>query len=1238
MKSESHDPYQLARLLDRRQFLGVSAVGVAGLALPSYATARDRRGLLEPKREARRLRSGAVSHPPNGLGVTSSLSEDHFLIRTAKIDPAKDTVVAYSRLDGHAEALVLQNGVISQAFRDPTSASGWGMREVASGATEMVGAMINNTVTQKLQLHVFYRTSDGQLHHLLEDPPVDGISSGSFTLVGSADWGNAGALQLTTNADQELLAFAVAPSSVLGHPDAKLYYRYVPREYGGRDDVNGLFSGVVTGFAYYGNAGHEASAIVASGSLPGSTMLIYVPPVTLDQGQIAVHRFAVPRAGDVRGTVSPLAGVPFRPPFTVKAVAPPSFSFSVKSIEYVYEAAVFGVPVAVVRSTDDELFTLSAKADATQWFIQKLIVPTGERGSGAPLGRIQPSLQTIGSGHSLAGLFVVIDGTLSVMRQVDQDAVLDYQQPIFYPPISLQGGIAAVSSQTRVSSGDELITVGEDGDLQMLARAQDGGWVTTDIHLPADETAQLSTYRVQLSLTDDWGSPVAGELLKVSSSSPAIVLVDGLGVSLSDVPVMLSTDATGQLTIPILANGLYAPKLTVEGGGLTSPVTVSPSEPVNTYMQGTAPLGYMPVVDGSGLAGANTADGGAVFPEARKSDDVAQQAAAVLASVATAGAHPATGPGVGQRETVALGTSARQLRAISVNGVQLSFDKLFHDAVYGIKTGAAKVKQVLVSWDEDAKQWVSQVTADFAAWADQAINIVIKGLEDAAHALHSVINKLAAVLVEVVKWLEVHILKLLADAVTLADRYDGWLLDLADTITNLLLKSKSGSDQWLERQRDAIHRDLESLKKLLGSRSIESLGDASTLASRRTLGGGDGPAPDQTHSNSHWLLQKVTQDNPAKPPPIDLAQSVRTLLSDLEQNIAEEGKDLKDAFNAFRDALQDFVSNPKNFGQAGIDRLIDAFGAIVDTALTFAKLVIDVLLDLLTVAVALFKQVIATPLNQLPLVGPLLRAAGMTKPLTIGAIVSLLVAFPTVLTYKIAHLSFDAVPFRGASLSTRRGHGHGRHHRHAERPLLAASSIADDLDFTTGGVKVFDGFVSLFPAAFIAAGAEPPAFLRWIEIVCPALIGVLTVPAHAEDLPFASPIKLDDNSDVLNAAFWVSGVLPGVFGAVAYAIGEKDGEEAGQAAAESTLYLTSLDGGLGVIAGVVGALASNIEDPAKGALVAGAAVLDRVAPTLDWGLAHSLVSATEGLSAVLASLIGGVCTIVAGTMAGEGIR
>ncbi len=36
----------------------------------------------------------------------------------------------------------------------------------------------------------------------------------------------------------------------------------------------------------------------------------------------------------------------------------------------------------------------------------------------------------------------------------------------------------------------------------------------------------------------------------------------------------------------------------------------------------------------------------------------------------------------------------------------------------------------------------------------------------------------------------------------------------------------------------------------------------------------------------------------------------------------------------------------------------------------------------------------------------------MTRPLTIGGLVSLLVAFPTVLAYKIAHLSYDAIPFK----------------------------------------------------------------------------------------------------------------------------------------------------------------------------------------------------------------------------------
>ena len=153
-----------------------------------------------------------------------------------------------------------------------------------------------------------------------------------------------------------------------------------------------------------------------------------------------------------------------------------------------------------------------------------------------------------------------------------------------------------------------------------------------------------------------------------------------------------------------------------------------------------------------------------------------------------------------------------------------------------------------------------------------------------------------------------------------------------------------------------------------------------------------------------WLLQKVTQSGvvPTSTPAAD--DALAKLVHDAKSNIDAVGQDFVKATNNFRDTLASLVSNPKDFGTVGIGKLIDALGDVIKAALDAAQGMFDLVLDLVAAAISAFQAILNTPLGDLPVVGELLRAAGMTKGLTIGGLVTLLVAFPTALGYKLAHL------------------------------------------------------------------------------------------------------------------------------------------------------------------------------------------------------------------------------------------
>jgi hypothetical protein len=109
---------------------------------------------------------------------------------------------------------------------------------------------------------------------------------------------------------------------------------------------------------------------------------------------------------------------------------------------------------------------------------------------------------------NLLNLCVVVGQTLSVIRKVNQgDPSKDETTPVSNPATALQTAVAIAASQARPSSGDELIAVGAEGNPQVVTNSKgiDGGSSATEIHLPATEAAEVSTYPVELTLSGGWG-------------------------------------------------------------------------------------------------------------------------------------------------------------------------------------------------------------------------------------------------------------------------------------------------------------------------------------------------------------------------------------------------------------------------------------------------------------------------------------------------------------------------------------------------------------------------------------------------------------------------------------------------------------------------------------------------------------------------------------------------------------
>ena len=79
-----------------------------------------------------------------------------------------------------------------------------------------------------------------------------------------------------------------------------------------------------------------------------------------------------------------------------------------------------------------------------------------------------------------------------------------------------------------------------------------------------------------------------------------------------------------------------------------------------------------------------------------------------------------------------------------------------------------------------------------------------------------------------------------------------------------------------------------------------------------------------------------------------------------------------------------------------------------------------------------------------------------------------------------------------------------------------------------------------------------------------------------------------------------------------------------------------MSGFLGAVFGVIAAVdtSSSLPDAAQPAALA---VLGNTAAALAWGLEEGVVASTDGLSAIFAGVIGGVCTFVGAAMDSFGV-
>ncbi len=1232
--------------LTRRSFLTtLSALAVAGVAGCTFggrvplavAAPLSRDG--DPRNSHLPAAFGGPAYtqaPPYTLTTSTELSEDYFLVQNHRIDPTKDKVFAYTRTSGQVEAMVLQDGIVKQVYRDPAQPGGWSVYALpdAEGVSDMVAGATG--LTRKAPyLTVCYIKANQPDQLVIATAPITPLtgSEPSFT-TSTVPW-NSRALGLRISIVcidalyrfDDTLVWAVVPSSTAFAPDAQVCWQV-----GSRD------GGVLQGFDYsQWENGKPCLTIAAAGPVNSTTpnFLLYLPQV---DATLEIWTKSYTDSGPMERLDK------LRP--AIQPPQPPQAGLIVTTVEYATQQQPRDMPTALVWTRESvggqlegnpQLWVLTYDGNGSrQWVWTNLGLPE-HLPTNLPLpvttGITPRSDKVVGY---LLDVFVRWSDRLSVSRQIQQWNPKDSSAPAFTPMIPLQGDVATMTSQAGATAGNQLILVAGDGTLHTLEKDAAGGWNDATVQLPAAELQQGSSYRVTLTLADAaWNAPVTAHDLTITASGTAVAMIEGPAprtVQLGSTPVTVTTDTTGEVTVALLADGLSAPTLTVTSAGLPKPVTVYPSEPINTYMRGGNTLNYLPAMTADTLTSATTPDGQKVAPGAAEDPSETTRQVSTMKQAAELGAQGTVGGAISSIRGRVDGRNPHHARhgrphhdtrhghpgaGLSTAALGTNIDNWGHDVFHAIKKGATSVKTVTI----DAEHKIVSIAVDATGWVENTVEIVVNTIEDAAHVLHSALNRLAADILHAVKWLEAEVIGVLRSAKILSDKFEQWIGSFSVFAATALASESTTVARWLTKEQQWVTSEMTTLTGRFSGKTTLStmaanpprqvvIGRRPAPGKPRATGRLGAPGDDQQPVHGDWFYRKIKHELLGSGLKIDLSNlpDLKAKLTSFSEKSVANSVGFQNRFVAdfWKGFIDGAVKSPDDVDDILIQPLLQALLAVVNDAFDYAEsIVADAFALLHDIAANIPKLLGGTTLKNLPILGSLMRLVGLGD-VSIGRVANLIFAFPAALVYKIAH-GASAQPFT----STGRPHAG------------SVGDVAGDLQICAASVMGTWAVFDTVSAAFAASGDDGGILFNAIDIAAPLIVTILTTPATKDGEPFFAPPVSGNPADILGFVAWILGAVPAFSTAEALIIAKSySGNEAGaKEMIQMSLWFQTLTG---VLALVFGMVANSQKDTPKGADYAGA-TLNNMPTIAAAGLTDVVIEATVGISVVVTMALTLIC-------------
>jgi len=325
-----------------------------------------------------------------------------------------------------------------------------------------------------------------------------------------------------------------------------------------------------------------------------------------------------------------------------------------------------------------------------------------------------------------------------------------------------------------------------------------------------------------------------------------------------------------------------------------------------------------------------------------------------------------------------------------------------------------KFKRMVSSWEADTEQWVVSLTVDIGNGIDNVMTYVIADVKTAIHAISSFFHALGADITTAWEWLKHNVLPLLKETAANAAVISGLLTEGITQFTNVLSTLEKATDTFFTDEEANVATEIQKLANDLG---VATPGGAAPPPAPTSDTGanitddliktGTDVAKILQKSPGWWLYNKIVPYlSPGAPGPAinaATAAAVDTLLTDLVGDLTDSIDLVQDIYHLLNAAVNDKILTSGDLSRMQLSDLVNDVGQTIHDALVLCDKLADTGLDAMKAALAGFDDILTTPLvTTVPLLSEILRFADIDMNVTVGQILSMLVAFPATLISKVA--------------------------------------------------------------------------------------------------------------------------------------------------------------------------------------------------------------------------------------------